>query len=61
MKYVNASVVAIMMPFSAVVTGVGSVLVGFDTLSVSLVVGGAIVLMAIVMSGLDDLRGKKKF
>lgn len=56
MKHVDATVVAIIMPFSAVVTGVASVLLGKDTLSLELVIGGLLVFAAIIISGLSDAK-----
>lgn len=54
MKHIDASIVAVMMPFSAVITGIISILFGQDTLSFSLVAGGILVLSASIMSGLSD-------
>ena len=63
MKYVSASVVAVMMPFSSVVTGVSSVAVGKDSLTLNLVLGGVLVLAASILSSTDDIiieKSKKK-
>lgn len=54
MKYIDATAVAVMMPFSAVITGFLSIASGQDTLSLSLVIGGILVLAASIMSGLSD-------
>jgi drug/metabolite transporter (DMT)-like permease len=62
-RHVDASVVAVTMPFSAVIAGALSVLVGFDKPSITLLAGGAIVLISAIMSGLGDsnkLRIKKR-
>lgn len=61
MKTVDPSAVAIMMPFSSVVTTVISICIGSDTLSANLVVGVTLGMMAIILSGLGDkVRIKKK-
>ena len=54
MKTVDPAAVAIMMPFSSVVTTVISICVGTDTLSGSLVFGVILGLIAIILSGLGD-------
>lgn len=56
MKYVSATVVAVMMPFSSVVTGMSSVAVGAEPLTLSLVIGGLLVLAACFLSSADDMR-----
>ena len=58
MKVVDPTVVAVMMPFSSVVTVLASVIAGTDRLSPSLVVGAVIGLAAIILSGLAE-REKK--
>ena len=58
MKHIDATVVAVMMPFSAVVTGLVSVAFGLDCLSTDFVIGGIIVLVASILSGLGDLKTK---
>ena len=60
MKYVSASVVAVMMPFSSVVTGVSSVVTGADTFTLNLCLGGLLVLAATFLSSMDDIIGNKK-
>ncbi|MBO5946210.1 MAG: DMT family transporter [Clostridia bacterium] len=60
MKHIDATVVAIMMPFSAVITGVLSVLLGMDTISPSLIFGAIAMLIATILSGLSDSFEKKK-
>jgi undecaprenyl pyrophosphate phosphatase UppP len=47
MKYVSANVVAVIMPFSAVVTGIFSVIFGMDTISPALIIGAAQILSLI--------------
>ena len=56
MKHLDATVVAVMMPFSAVITGVLSILLGLDTLTPALGFGALAVLIATILSGLGDLR-----
>ena len=56
MKHLDATVVAVMMPFSAVITGVLSILLGMDSFSLPLILGAALVLIASILSGLGDLR-----
>ena len=58
MKYVSAAVVAVMMPFSSVVTGVSSVAAGADALTLNLVLGGILVLAATFLSSVDDVKKK---
>ena len=58
MKHIDATVVAIIMPFSAVITGVLSVLAGNDILNTSLVAGGILGVVAVVMSSFDDMKNK---
>ena len=58
MKKVSPSVVAVIMPFSSVVTAVLSVLLGKDTFSWSLVIGVVLGVVAIILSGFGD-RPKK--
>ncbi len=54
MKHVDASVVAVIMPFSAVVTGVLSLLLGKDTLTPTFVAGAILGLGAVFVSGIGD-------
>lgn len=58
LKHLDAAFVSVAMPFTAVVTGIASVLVGTDTLSASLVVGALLILAAIFISGLADTKQK---
>ncbi len=60
MRYVKATAVAIIMPFSAVVTGVVSVLLGKDVLNLNLVLGAFIGLIAAILSGLGDNKEKQQ-
>lgn len=58
MKHLDATVVAVMMPFSAVITGIFSILLGMDTLSPSLFFGAIAMLCASILSSLSDLKKK---
>ena len=60
MKYVSPSVVAVIMPFSAVVTGIVAVIIGMDTLSYTLVIGAVIGLIASLISSFADVMESKK-
>jgi len=60
MKQVSPGSVAIIMPFSAVVTGVLSIIIGTDKLSPNLVIGALLGFVAAMLSGIDDLRESKK-
>lgn len=55
MKKIDASIVAVIMPFSAVITGMVSILTGKDTLSINLVLGGLLGVLAIFLSAYDDI------
>ena len=60
MKSVDPTVVAVMMPFSATVTVIASVILGQDTLSYELVIGAVLGLVAIILSGLGDREKSPK-
>ncbi len=60
LKFVNPTAVAVMMPFSAVVTGVMSLVVGIDTLSTEFVVGALISLVAVILSSIADIKYEHK-
>lgn len=60
MKYVSPSVVAVIMPFSAVVTGVVAVILGMDTVSYTLVIGAILGLVASLISSISDVMESKK-
>lgn len=59
MKHVSSSVVAVIMPMSAVVTSVMAILLGQDKLSPSLVMGAFLGLAASLISAIGDIREKK--
>ncbi len=61
LKFVNPTAVAVMMPFSAVVTGGLSLLFGMDTLSVEFIAGALISLFAVILSSIADIKYEKKF
>lgn len=53
MKNISATAVSIIMPFSAVVTAIASVVSGTDTMSVNMMVGGFMIFIAIICSSFD--------
>ena len=59
MKYIDPTVVSIIMPFTAVITSILSVIVGNDTLNFNLVAGGILGVVAVIMSSFDDIKSKK--
>lgn len=59
-KHIPVVVVAVVMPFSSVITGVLSVALGMDELTWNLVVGGVVVLAAILVAELGDIFHEKK-
>ena len=60
LKHLDASFVAVITPFSSVITGVMSVILGTDILSTALIVGSVIIFAAILISGLADARPNKQ-
>ncbi len=60
MKHLDASVVAVMMPFSAVITGILSIIFGMDVLTPNLVVGALVCLTAAILSGFGDNHEARK-
>ena len=60
MKHIDACVVAIIMPFSAVITSIISVLRGTDTPDINLILGGILGLVAIFLSSYDDIFKKHR-
>lgn len=59
MKYIDPAIVAVITPFSSVVTGVLSVITGKDILNSNLVIGGIFGIIAIIMSCWDDIVKRK--
>lgn len=60
MKSVDPTVVAVMMPFSATVTVIASIILGQDTISKELIIGAVLGLVAIILSGLGDKEPEKQ-
>lgn len=61
LKKIDASVVAVIMPFSAVITAIASVIIGTDKVTLNLVLGGILCLAAAILSGIgDSFEGKKR-
>lgn len=60
MRYISPSVVAIISPFSAVVTGVLAVIIGMDSISPSLIIGAILGLAAALLSSFGDLKESEK-
>lgn len=60
MKYVNTTVIAVMMPFSAVIAGILSVIVGMDELTTNLVLGASLGLAAMLICVLGDVVSDRK-
>ena len=60
MKHVDATVVAVMMPFSSIIAGALSVIVGMDTLSVNLVLGAVLGFVAMLVCAFGDIMADKK-
>ena len=61
MKYIDATIVAIVTPCSAVVTGIASVLFGTDQFTSNFIIGGLVAVFAVIISGLDMEDIKKLF
>lgn len=59
MKKISTSTVAVIMPFSAVVASLFSIIVGTDVFSLSLLFGGLIIFASILLSSLADARETK--
>ncbi|MBE6779020.1 MAG: DMT family transporter [Ruminococcaceae bacterium] len=60
MKHIDATVVAVVMPFSAVITAIVSIIAGSDSLTADLVIGAVLGLIAVILSGLGDRPAQKK-
>lgn len=58
LKHIDARVVAVISPFSAVITGILSVLAGTDTLDINLILGCSLGLLAIFLSSYEDIFKK---
>lgn len=60
MKYVSPTAVAIIMPFSSVITGFFAVAIGQDTFSPSLAIGAVLGFLSCVASGFGELEKNPK-
>ena len=60
MRHIAATVVAVMMPFSSVITAVSSIIFGKDKISLNLVIGVIMGLVAIILSSLGDKPKENK-
>ena len=60
MKHVDASIVAVIMPFSSIIAGVLSVLLGMDVLSKELVIGALLGLVSMLICAVGDIIADKK-
>lgn len=64
MKNVDATVVAVMMPFSSIIAGILSIIFGMDELTFNLVFGAILGFVAMIICALGDMitdRRNKKF
>lgn len=60
LRTLDASVVAVMSPFSAVITSVISILIGKDTLTLTLIISIGLGLLSIILSALGDIQSERK-
>ena len=60
MKHVSASVVAVIMPLSAVITSVFAVLIGQDQLTSTLVIGAILGIVAGILCSVGDIKESQK-
>ena len=60
MNFVNPTAVSVIMPFSAVITGIVSVIFGMDAISLEFILGGVISLGAVILSSIADIKYEKK-
>ena len=58
-KHIDATAVAVIMPLSAVVTSVVSIIIGTDTLNLYLCLGAVVCVSAVILCGLGDSREAK--
>ena len=58
MKKIDATTVAMVMPFVAVVTSVASIILKMDTLTWNLCVGGVLIILSSILSGMSDFFKK---
>ena len=55
-RFISPVAVSVIMPFTAVVTGVVSIISGMDVISGELIYGGIITLIAIILSSIADTK-----
>ena len=60
MKHVAPTVVAVMMPFSSIITSIISVALGMDVLTINLVAGAILGFIAMVICSIGDIIADKK-
>ena len=60
MKHVDATVVAVMMPFSSIIAGTLSVLVGMDELTLNLVLGAVLGFVSMLICAIGDIQSYRK-
>ncbi len=58
LKHISPAKVVILNPFSAIITGVVSIIIGYDNISVRFVVGGILILVAALISSSEKLLKK---
>ena len=56
MTHLDPTAVAVISPFSAVIAGAVSVCFGLDRITPNLLIGAALILAALLISGLNDVR-----
>ena len=60
MQHIDPSKISVISPFSAVITGVVSVICGIDSLSYGLVIGGALIMIAALLPVIADIIKEKR-
>lgn len=53
LKHISANVVSVIMPLSAVVTAIASVLAGSDVISANIILGGTLGVLSVIISSFD--------
>ena len=59
-QHIDPSTISVISPFSAVITGVVSVILGIDSLSFGLIGGGTLIMIAALLPVVDEIRAEKK-
>lgn len=59
LKYINAAAVAVILPFSSVVTGIVAVCVGKDSFSFHLLFGGLLIILSSILSTVADAKASR--